>query len=112
MTATPAASTPLLEVRGLSVEYGVGQDAVQAGVEGAFRHPHTARRASEQPFVLPHRREHLRPHRGRLRTQQRQVAVRAGAGDQLQMSRLGELLEGAYQAAAAPLDEGYLRLLE
>ena len=30
MTISPTARTPLLEVRGLSVDYGVGQDAVQA----------------------------------------------------------------------------------
>ena len=34
MTISPTARTPLLEVRGLSVDYGVGQDAVQA-VTGA-----------------------------------------------------------------------------
>jgi peptide/nickel transport system ATP-binding protein len=34
MTTRPTASTPLLEVRGLSVDYGVGQDAVRA-VTGA-----------------------------------------------------------------------------
>ena len=30
MTTRPTARTPLLEMRGLSVDYGVGQDAVQA----------------------------------------------------------------------------------
>jgi peptide/nickel transport system ATP-binding protein len=30
MTARPATSTPLLEVRGLRVDYGVGQGAVHA----------------------------------------------------------------------------------
>ena len=33
MTSRPTARTPLLEVRGLSVEYGVGQDAVRAVTE-------------------------------------------------------------------------------
>src|SRR6201987_1321931 len=31
MTTRPTARTPLLDVRGLNVEYGVGQDAVRAG---------------------------------------------------------------------------------
>ena len=45
--------------------------------------------------MLLHRREDLRPHRARLRAQQRQEAVRAGAGDQLEVAGVGELLERA-----------------
>ena len=71
-----------------------GQKLVEAGIEGALWNPHPRRRRPENPLMLVQRRQHLRPHGGRLGVEQRQVAVCAGAGHQLQVPGLGEIPEG------------------